>query len=217
MYARLPRAFATLPSAPLEIRRVPVEIQDGASNGYYNRAALDGSRPAIYFINLKDIGDWPKYSLPALTYHEGVPGPSPPDQPRPGIEGHSDAAQDRRLLRLFARAGRSTPSSSPTSSAAIKTARAGRLPAVLPVPRRPPGGRHRPPLQGLEPREGDRLYGRHHRLRPAARRSARSSAIAPRSGQACSYKVGHMAWTRAREEAQAALGAGSTSSSSTRY
>ena len=26
-------------------------------------------------------------------------------------------------------------------------------------------------------------------------------------GQACSYKVGHMAWTRARAEAQKALGA----------
>jgi uncharacterized protein (DUF885 family) len=74
MYARLPQAFATVPSAPLEIRRVPPEIQDGASNGYYRRASLDGSRPAIYFINLKDLGDWPKYTLPSLTYHEGVPG-----------------------------------------------------------------------------------------------------------------------------------------------
>ena len=74
MYGRLPQAFATLPNQPLEIRRVPTEIQDGASNGYYNRAALDGSRPAIYFINLKDLGDWPKYTLPTLSYHEGVPG-----------------------------------------------------------------------------------------------------------------------------------------------
>ena len=38
MYGRLPQAFATLPNAPLEIRRVPPEIQDGASNGYYRRA-----------------------------------------------------------------------------------------------------------------------------------------------------------------------------------
>ena len=74
MYARLPQAFSTLPTQPLEIRRVPPEIQDGASNGYYRSAALDGSRPAIYFINLKDTGDWPKYSLPSLTFHEGVPG-----------------------------------------------------------------------------------------------------------------------------------------------
>ena len=58
MGAQLPRFFNTLPTQPLEIRAVPVEIQDGASNGYYRGAALDGSRPAIYFINLKDLGDW---------------------------------------------------------------------------------------------------------------------------------------------------------------
>ena len=64
MYAKLPQAFGTLPKQPLEIRRVPPEIQDGASGGYYRQATLDGSRPAIYFINLKSTGDWPKYSLP---------------------------------------------------------------------------------------------------------------------------------------------------------
>lgn len=72
--ALLPQAFDMPPDQPLEIRRVPVEIQDGAPNGYYNRAALDGSRAAIYWINLKNTADWPKYSLPALTYHEGNPG-----------------------------------------------------------------------------------------------------------------------------------------------
>ena len=74
MMGLLPKAFATLPNQPLEIRRVPVDIQDGAPNGYYNSASLDGSRPAIYWINLKSTHDWPKYSLPSLTYHEGVPG-----------------------------------------------------------------------------------------------------------------------------------------------
>lgn len=74
MAKKLPQAFANYPSEPLEIRRVPVEIQDGASNGYYYSASLDGSRPAIYWINLKSVGDWPRYSLPSLTYHEGIPG-----------------------------------------------------------------------------------------------------------------------------------------------
>jgi uncharacterized protein (DUF885 family) len=74
MKARLPQAFRNVPNEPLEIRRVPPAIQDGASNGYYYRAPLDGSRPAIYWINLKDTGDWPKYQLPSLTYHEGEPG-----------------------------------------------------------------------------------------------------------------------------------------------
>jgi uncharacterized protein (DUF885 family) len=74
MQKRLPQMFATVPQDPLQVRRVPVEIQDGASNGYYYPAALDGSRPAIYWINLKDTADWPKYTLPSLTYHEGMPG-----------------------------------------------------------------------------------------------------------------------------------------------
>jgi uncharacterized protein (DUF885 family) len=74
MHGKLSGAFATVPDAPLEIRRVPPEIQDGAPNGYYYPPSLDGSRPAIYWINLKDTADWPKYTLPALTYHEGEPG-----------------------------------------------------------------------------------------------------------------------------------------------
>ena len=51
MTAKLGRMFNDPPNAPLEIRRVPVDIQDGASTGYYYLAALDGSRPAIYWIN----------------------------------------------------------------------------------------------------------------------------------------------------------------------
>jgi uncharacterized protein (DUF885 family) len=74
MKGLLPRAFRNVPNEPLEIRRVPPDIQDGAANGYYYRAPLDRSRPAIYWINLKDTGDWPKYQLPSLTYHEGEPG-----------------------------------------------------------------------------------------------------------------------------------------------
>ncbi|MEA1082903.1 DUF885 family protein [Sphingomonas sp. CD22] len=74
MQAKLPQAFSNPPGAPLEIRRVAPEIQDGAPNGYYFRAPLDGSRAAIYWINLKSVNDWPKYTLPSLTYHEGVPG-----------------------------------------------------------------------------------------------------------------------------------------------
>lgn len=72
--ARLPQAFATLPKAEVTVKRVPPFIQDGASNGYYQSAALDGSRPAAFFINLKDTHEWPKYNLPTLVYHEATPG-----------------------------------------------------------------------------------------------------------------------------------------------
>ncbi|HWA01308.1 MAG TPA: DUF885 family protein [Caulobacterales bacterium] len=60
--------------APVEVRRVPPDIQEGASLGYMNFGALDGSRPAIYYINLKDTGIWPLFALPTLTAHETIPG-----------------------------------------------------------------------------------------------------------------------------------------------
>ncbi|MEZ5972374.1 MAG: DUF885 family protein [Hyphomonadaceae bacterium] len=72
--AMMPRAFNTLARAQLEIRRVPPFTEAGAPGGYYQRAALDGSRPGAYFINLRDTSEWPKFTLPTLNYHEGVPG-----------------------------------------------------------------------------------------------------------------------------------------------
>jgi len=70
----MPRAFNTLAQAELEIKRVPPFTEAGAPGGYYQRAALDGSRPGAYFINLRDTGEWPRFTLPTLNYHEGVPG-----------------------------------------------------------------------------------------------------------------------------------------------
>lgn len=74
MTKRLPEQFAVLPRAPVEVRRVPEAIQAGAPGGYYQSASLDGTRPAIYFINLRDTFDRPKFGLATLSYHEGVPG-----------------------------------------------------------------------------------------------------------------------------------------------
>lgn len=59
---------------PLMIKRVPSDIEAGAPLGYMNFAALDGSRPAIYYINLKSTHLWPKSELTTLTAHEGIPG-----------------------------------------------------------------------------------------------------------------------------------------------
>ncbi len=74
MQARLPRYFGRLPRAEVEIRRVPPVIEAGAPGGYYQSPALDGSRPGAYYINLRDTAEWPKWTLPTLTYHEATPG-----------------------------------------------------------------------------------------------------------------------------------------------
>ncbi len=72
--AKLPKYFGALPKANVEIKRVPKEIQAGAPGGYYNNASLDGKRPGIYWINLRDTSEQPRWTLPTLTYHESIPG-----------------------------------------------------------------------------------------------------------------------------------------------
>ncbi|MDC7675491.1 DUF885 family protein [Asticcacaulis sp. LKC15W] len=72
--AKLPQWFGVLPKTAVTVRRVPKEIEAGAPGGYYQRPTLDGSRPGAYYINLRDTKEWPKWSLPTLTYHEALPG-----------------------------------------------------------------------------------------------------------------------------------------------
>ncbi|HWA01045.1 MAG TPA: DUF885 family protein [Caulobacterales bacterium] len=72
--ARMPEVCGVLAKADLQIKRVPPDTEAGAPGGYYNGAALDGSRPGSYYINLRDMGENPKFTLPTLTYHEGIPG-----------------------------------------------------------------------------------------------------------------------------------------------
>jgi uncharacterized protein (DUF885 family) len=207
MYTRLPRDFATLPNQPLEIRRVPPEIEDGASNGYYNRAALDGSRPAIYFINLKDMGDWPKYTLPTLSYHEGVPGhhlqisiaQQSKDIPTLRKLGFFSAYSEGWALYAEQLAGElGVYDNDPLGRAGFLQSflfRAARL--VVDT--------------GIHSKRWSREQATDYMVATTGFARPRSQREVERYctmiGQACSYKVGHKAWTDARAEAQKTLGA----------
>jgi len=70
----MPRISNMQMKADLIVKRVPPDIEAGASLGYMNFASLDGSRPAIYYINLRDTANWPRYTIPSLSAHEGLPG-----------------------------------------------------------------------------------------------------------------------------------------------
>ncbi len=70
----LPRLSKLGLKADVQVKRVPVDIQDGAALGYMNFASADGKRPAIYYINLKHMGDWPQWTLASLSAHEAIPG-----------------------------------------------------------------------------------------------------------------------------------------------
>lgn len=205
--ALLPRAFLTTIRAQVEVVRVPEFIQDGAPNGYYNAAPLDGSRPAQYYINLKDTHDWPKYGLPSLTYHEAMPGH------HLQISLSLESRDTPMLLRL-------SPFGAYTEGWALY---AETLADELGVYEGNPLGRVGM-LQsllfravrlvvdtGIHYRRWTRQQATDYMVRttgfpvPRTQREIDRYCVAP--GQACSYKVGHTVWTRARAEAQQALGA----------
>ncbi len=74
MDERLPELFDTLPSAPLEVRPVEAYRERSAGKAFYSRGTPDGSRPGVYYVNLYELRDMPRYQLEALAYHEAIPG-----------------------------------------------------------------------------------------------------------------------------------------------
>ena len=72
--AMMPQVSRMTMKADLAVKRVPADIEAGAALGYMNFASLDGARPAIYYINLKDMANWPRFTIPSLSAHEGLPG-----------------------------------------------------------------------------------------------------------------------------------------------
>ena len=204
MQAKLPQAFINPPSAPLQIRAVPTDIQDGASNGYYRLAALDGSRPAIYFINLKGVADWPKYTLPSLTYHEGVPGHH--------LQLSLVAGLDTPLLRKFSFFGAYVEGwalyaeqlADELGGYAGPIERAGYLQSFLFRAARLVADTGIHAKRWTREQATDYFVDTVGFARPRSQREIERYCTMP--GQACSYKLGHISWLRARDSAKKILG-----------
>ncbi len=74
MDARLDDIFAVKPKAGLVVRRVEPFRERAGGKAFYMRSAPDGSRPGVFYANLMDMTQMPKYQMEALVYHEGIPG-----------------------------------------------------------------------------------------------------------------------------------------------
>jgi uncharacterized protein (DUF885 family) len=66
--------FATIPTAKVEVRRVPVFKEATSAGAYYNGASMDRTRPGVFYANLRDMNEIARWSMRTLAYHEGVPG-----------------------------------------------------------------------------------------------------------------------------------------------
>ncbi|MCF6262590.1 MAG: DUF885 domain-containing protein [Xanthomonadales bacterium] len=71
---KLPDWFGTLPQAPVKVERIPEFKQDTAPGAYYNPPTMDGSRPGIFYANLRDFSAITQWGMPTLAYHEAMPG-----------------------------------------------------------------------------------------------------------------------------------------------
>ncbi len=74
VYSDVGRYFNVLPKAPLEVRRVEEWREESAPIAFYNQPAPDGSRPGIYYVNLKDMSTRQRHEIETVAYHEGAPG-----------------------------------------------------------------------------------------------------------------------------------------------
>ena len=74
MRSNLDELFITQPEAELVVKPVEAFREKSAGIAFYQRPALDGSRPGTYYVNLYDMKAVSKYQMEALAYHEGIPG-----------------------------------------------------------------------------------------------------------------------------------------------
>jgi len=72
--AGLDRFVSIRPKAGLKVERMPLFREATAPVAYYDLPAFDGSKPGLFYVNLRSVKEHPKFAMRTLAYHEGVPG-----------------------------------------------------------------------------------------------------------------------------------------------
>ena len=66
--------FSVRPRQGVIVERVPVFREKTAPGAYYNTPAMDGSRPGVFSINLRNTAEVARFGMRTLAYHEAIPG-----------------------------------------------------------------------------------------------------------------------------------------------
>jgi uncharacterized protein (DUF885 family) len=74
MKKHLDELFETKPKADIVVKAVEKFREQSAGKAFYQQPAPDGSRPGMFYVNLREMQSNPTYQLEALAYHEGIPG-----------------------------------------------------------------------------------------------------------------------------------------------
>ncbi|MCQ4164826.1 DUF885 domain-containing protein [Tahibacter harae] len=71
---KLGPAFDVRPKLGVKVEAVPEFSQATAPGAYYQPGAFDGSRPGIFYANLRNVAEMPRFTMRTLAYHEAIPG-----------------------------------------------------------------------------------------------------------------------------------------------
>lgn len=71
---KLPTLFGRLPRTDYGIKAIESYRAKSAPGGYYYPPPDDGTRPGYFYVNTSEPTDRTTYSMPALAFHESVPG-----------------------------------------------------------------------------------------------------------------------------------------------
>ncbi len=74
MDAALGPYFKVRPKAKLKVERIPEFREKTSAGAYYMPGDLTGSRPGVFYANLRDMKEVHKFGMKTLAYHEGIPG-----------------------------------------------------------------------------------------------------------------------------------------------
>lgn len=70
----MPRIVTRLPKAEVRVEPVAAFAEASAPGGFYSNPAEDGSRPGVYYINLRGAAGKPRAGLESTAFHEAYPG-----------------------------------------------------------------------------------------------------------------------------------------------
>ena len=157
MKKRLDELFATKPKADIVVKAVEKFREQSAGKAFYQQPAPDGSRPGMFYVNLREMKSNPTYQLEALAYHEGIPGHHMQIAIAQELSGIPKFRKFFALHRLHRRLGPLQRAGAQRDRHVSGSVFGFRKIGARALARRTSGGRYRHTPQKMDSATGDRL------------------------------------------------------------
>ena len=206
MKKRLDELFVTKPKADIVVKAVESFREKSAGKAFYQQPAPDGTRPGMFYVNLRNMQDNPTYELEALAHHEGIPG----------HHMQIAIAQELNGIPKFRKFSTPTP---PTPKAGVSTAsgprkRSGSMRTLTPISAASRSSSGGPDVSWWTRGSIPRRWTREQAIDYLAKNTPNTEADCTDSinryivmpSQATAYKVGMLKILELREKAKKSLG-----------